>query len=282
MIAIIDGGSTKCDWVLITPKGEEMARWETTGLNPNHISKAQMIEVLQNQDYTFSASEVKSIYFYGSGCGIEKNQKVVAEALERVFTMADITVKGDMLGAAYAVYNGSPSMVCILGTGSNSCFFDGKDIRRDLPSLGFLIGDEGSGCALGKLLVKNFFMKKMPSDLHQEFEKEFNLNIDDLIRNMYHNSHTNAYLASFSKFIVSRKQHPYLQNLVFQELKNYLEYQVLPYPEAKEVEINFIGSIAYYYEDILREVMAGLNLKIGKVMKKPIDALVDYHKAHLH
>jgi len=168
-----------------------------------------------------------------------------------------------------------------LGTGSNSCYFDGKSVRRDLPSLGFLIGDEGSGSAIGKHLVRRFFMKKLPQDLHQEFVETYHLTIDDAIKNMYHNPRANAYLAEFNKFVIQRKQHPYFQNMVFDEMKNFFEYQVLPYEEAREAEINFIGSIAYYYEDVLRAAAAELNLTVGHIVQKPIESLVEFHQKYI-
>ena len=161
------------------------------------------------------------------------------------------------------------------------CYFDGNEIRTELPSLGFLIGDDGSGCALGKALVKNYFMKKLPADLHQEFSETYNLQIEELIKNMYHNPRANAYLADFSKFIVDRKEHPFLQHLIFEELKNYLDFQVLPYEQSQSCEINFIGSIAYYYEDILRAAAAEFHLKIGTIVQKPIERLVEYHKTYI-
>ena len=206
---------------------------------------------------------------------------LVETQLQKVFPYAKVTVKEDLTAAAYAAYNGKPAIVCILGTGSNSCYFDGESIRRDLPSLGFLIGDEGSGSALGKHLVRRFFMKKLPQDLHQEFVETYHLTIEDAIKNMYHNPRANAYLAEFNKFVVQRKQHPYFQNMVFDEMKNFFEYQVLPYEEAREAEINFIGSIAYYYEDILRAAAAELNLTVGHIVQKPIESLVEFHKKYI-
>ena len=148
-------------------------------------------------------------------------------------------------------------------------------------SLGFLIGDEGSGSALGKNLLRRFFMKKLPADLERAFIHKYNLTIEDAIKNMYHNPRANAYLGEFNKFIAENKSHSYFQNMVFDEMKNFLDYQVLPYPEAGEIEINFIGYIAYIYEDILRSAAAELNLKIGKVVQKPIESLVDYHKKYV-
>jgi len=282
MIAIVDGGSTKCDWVILENSGKISQKTESVGFNPNIIN-ADLIpqEIEKNPHLFLIKNQLDYIYFYGSGCGTVENALLVETQLQKVFPYAKVTVKEDLTAAAYAAYNGKPAIVCILGTGSNSCYFDGESIRRDLPSLGFLIGDEGSGSALGKHLVRRFFMKKLPQDLHRQFVETYYLTIEDAIKNMYHNPRANAYLAEFNKFVVQRKQHPYFQNMVFDEMKNFFEYQVLPYEEAREAEINFIGSIAYYYEDILRAAAAELNLTVGHIVQKPIESLVEYHKKYI-
>lgn len=282
MIAIVDGGSTKCDWVILDKFEKIFLKTETIGFNPN-IIKAELIapEIEKNAPIISVKQSIQQVFFYGSGCGVAENQNIVKNELQKVFTSAEITVKEDMTAAAYAAYNGKPAIVCILGTGSNSCYFDGKIMKRELPSLGFLIGDEGSGSAIGKQLLRRFFMKKLPPDLHAQFIENHNLTIEDALKNMYHNPRANAYLAEFNKFVVERKSHPYFQNMVFDEMKNFLDYQVLPYEEAKQSEINFIGSIAFYYQDVLKAAAAELNLTIGKIVQKPIESLVEYHKKYI-
>lgn len=282
MIAIVDGGSTKCDWVILENSGKPNLKTTTLGFNPNIINpEFIMQEIDKNQQLFFLKNHIEKVFFYGSGCGTPDNKKKVADEFARTFPNAEITVKEDMTAAAYAAYNGTPAIICILGTGSNSCYFDGEKIRTDLPSLGFLIGDEGSGSALGKHLLRRYFMKKLPKDLEDDFISTYNLTIEEAIKRMYHNPRANAYLGEFNKFVADRKKHPYFQNMVFDEMKNFLDYQVLPYPEAGKVEINFIGYIAFIYEDILRAAAAELNLKIGKVVQKPIESLVDYHKKYI-
>lgn len=282
MVAIIDGGSTKCDWVILDKFGKMSLKTETMGFNPNIISPELIVpEIEKNTQLTAIKDSLKHVFFYGAGCGVPENRIIVENELQKIFENAEISVKEDLTAAAYSAYNGKPAIVCILGTGSNSCYFDGQNIRRELPSLGFLIGDEGSGSALGKNLLRRFFMKKLPEDLHCKFTEKYNLGIDDAIKNMYHNPRANAYLADFNKFIVENKSHPYFQNMVFDEMKNFLDYQVLPYQEAKDAEINFIGSIAYYYEDILRAAAAEFNLHVGTIVQKPIESLVEYHKNYI-
>ena len=282
MIAIVDGGSTKCDWVILENDGTEVLKTETVGFNPN-ITKPELIanELEKNQALTTFCDYLENIFFYGSGCGTPENRLIVEREIQKVFTNANIQVKEDLLAAAYAAYRGVPAIVCILGTGSNACYFDGENVKTELPSLGFLIGDEGSGSALGKQLVRHYFMKKLPPDLHQQFTEIYQLNIDDLLKNMYHNPRANAYMADFTRFIVDRKSHPYFQNFIYKELKNFLEFQVMPYEECRDAEINFIGSVAYFFEDSLRAAAADFHFKVGTVVQKPIESLVDYHRDYI-
>lgn len=278
MVAIVDSGSTKSDWVILDDFKKVFLKTETIGFNPNFINRELIApEIQKNSNLILVKNSITKVFFYGSGCGVEKNRETIEEELKKVFGKAEIIVKEDLMAAAYAAYSGKPAIVCILGTGSNSCYFDGETLKIELPSLGFLIGDEGSGSAIGKQLVRRYFMKKLPSDLHHEFEADYKLTIEEALKNMYHAPRPNAYLANFNKFVIERKDHPYFKDMVFEEMKSFFEYQVLPYHEAKDAEINFIGSIAYYYENILRSVAAEFNLNVGHVVQKPIESLVDYH-----
>lgn len=278
MVAIVDGGSTKCDWVILDDTKKVILKAETIGFNPNNINAELILpEIEKNDGLQTVKNNITKVFFYGSGCGVSENCAIIERELRKFFLQAEIIVKEDLTAAAYAAYNGKPAIVCILGTGSNSCYFDGENVKIELPSLGFLIGDEGSGSAIGKQLVRRYFMKKLPQDLHHAFEEKYQLTIDDALKNMYHNPRANAYLADFNKFVVEHKSHPYFQSMVFDEMKNFFDYQVLPYHEAKDAEINFIGSIAFYYENILRSAAAELNLTVGHVVQKPIESLVNYH-----
>ena len=279
MIAIIDGGSTKCDWVILKASGEEVLRTTTKGFNPNNTAAHLIpVEINKNEDLERIKEDIKYVFlWFGLQCRRELYH--CTRTTSGSFTKADILVKEDLLGAAYAVYRGKPTMVCILGTGSNSCYFDGKDIKVELPSLGFLLGDDGAGSSMGKRIVKNFFMKKLPPSLEREFIKEYpELNIELLLQKMYHeNTMVNAYFAEFNKFVAKWKEHPFIQNLIYEEFKNYVEFQLLPYGEVKDAEISFIGSIAYVYGDILKTVTAQYNLNFGIIVQRPIVNLVQYH-----
>ncbi|AZA47194.1 ATPase [Chryseobacterium carnipullorum] len=278
MVAIVDSGSTKSDWVILDDFKKVFLKTETIGFNPNFINRELIVpEIEKNSSLILVRNSITKIFFYGSGCGVKKNCETIEEELKKIFTKAEVVVKEDLMAAAYAAYGGKPAVVCILGTGSNSCYFDGENLKIKLPSLGFLIGDEGSGSAIGKQLVRRYFMQKLPSDLLAEFEQNYTLTVEDALQNMYHSPRPNAYLADFNKFVIERKDHPYFKDMVYKEMKDFFEYQVIPYEESKEAEINFIGSIAYYYEDILRSVAEELHLTVGHVVQKPIESLVDYH-----
>ncbi|NML72383.1 ATPase [Chryseobacterium sp. RP-3-3] len=278
MVAIVDSGSTKSDWVILDDFKKVFLKTETIGFNPNFINRELIVsEIEKNSSLILVKNSITKIFFYGSGCGVKKNCETIEEELKKIFTKAEIVVKEDLMAAAYAAYGGKPAVVCILGTGSNSCYFDGENLKIKLPSLGFLIGDEGSGSAIGKQLVRRYFMQKLPADLLAEFEQNYTLTVEDALQNMYHSPRPNAYLADFNKFVIERKEHPYFKDMVYKEMKDFFEYQVIPYEESKDAEINFIGSIAYYYEDILRSVAEEFHLNVGHVVQKPIESLVDYH-----
>ncbi|WPO83313.1 ATPase [Chryseobacterium sp. JJR-5R] len=278
MVAIVDGGSTKCDWVILDDFNKVFLKTETIGFNPNNIAAELIVpEIEKNISLGSVKNSIKKVFFYGSGCGIPENCAIIERELKKFFIYGEVEAKEDLTAAAYAAYRGTPAIVCILGTGSNSCFFDGEQVTIKLPSLGFLVGDEGSGSSIGKQLVRRFFMRKLPEDLSFQFEETYKLTVDEALKNMYHTSRPNAYLADFNKFVVERKDHPYFKKMVFDEMLNFFDYQVLPYEESQNAEINFIGSIAYYYEDILRSAAAELNLNVGQIVQKPIESLVSYH-----
>ncbi|APD06121.1 hypothetical protein UJ101_00582 [Flavobacteriaceae bacterium UJ101] len=282
MIAIVDSGSTKSDWIVLEKEGTEVFRTNTIGFNPYFISSEDIIQELKKSESLMEvADSLTHIFFYGAGCSAPHLNKVVKNALTTVFPKTKSIVDHDLLAAAYAAYNGKPAVVCILGTGSNSCYFDGNTLREETPSLAFILGDEGSGNNLGKRLLQAYFLKKMPKHLRRAFDERYGITIDDLNENVYKNKFANKYLASFSRFVADHKYEPFIQKLVYESLREFFVNQVLPYPEARSSEINFIGSVAYYYEETLKSVAAEFHLNIGVVVRKPIDSLVQYHKLYI-
>lgn len=282
MIAIADSGSTKTDWVILDDNYNESFRTNTIGFNPYHI-EAELIEteMFKNEELKKVADKIMHVYFYGAGCSADFLRQIVKDGFVNFFTNAEILVDHDLLAACYAVYRGKPAIVCILGTGSNACYFDGKKLSEATPSLAYVLGDEGSGNHMGKKLLHAYFSKKMPKYLADKFHETYNLTITDLNINVYQKKLANAYLASFSKFVNEYKDEPFIHNLVYDSMKEFFENQVMPNAEARFSEVNFIGSVAHYYEEIIRSAAAEFHLEVGQIVRKPIDNIVEYHKKYI-
>lgn len=282
MIIIADSGSTKTDWVVLDNNQQEVFRTNTIGFNPYFVSSVDITtEIAKNEELNAIASEVKNVYFYGAGTSSDEMKEIVRSGLKGIFVNAEFVVDHDLLAACYATYMGKPAMVCILGTGSNSCYFDGTTLREETKSLAYILGDEGSGNDLGKRLLRAYFTKKMPPHLAKAFDDYYKLSIEELNKNVYQNKFANAYLASFNKFVVEHKDDPYIQRIIYDAMRGFIEYQILPYEEARHSELNFIGSIAHIYEQIIRSVAAEYHLTVGHIIRKPIDNVVEYHKKYI-
>lgn len=282
MIAIADSGSTKTDWVILNDDHTESFRTTTIGFNPYHIdSDSITIEIAKNQELAQIADKITQVYFYGAGCSNDVVLQIVLDGLQPFYKNAEISINHDLLAACYAVYRGKPAMVCILGTGSNACYFDGKEIKEATPSLAYVLGDEGSGNHMGKKVIHAYFSNKLPPHLAERFKEKYNLTVTELNENVYQKPLANAYLASFSKFVHENKSDTFIQNLIYTSMYEFFQNQVLPNAEARFSEVNFIGSIAHYFEEEIRSAAAALHLEVGHIVRKPIDALVEYHKQYI-
>lgn len=223
---------------------------------------------------------VSHVYFYGAGASAPHLVQTLDEALSFFFPNAEVDVDHDLIGAAYATYQGEPAISCILGTGSNSCFFDGEQIHEEVPSLAYILGDEGSGNYFGKQLLRAYFYKKLPEDLKDPFEKEFEPSKDKVTRAVYNEPYANVYLAKYMRFVSSFKDHPYFQKMIYNGFAEFLDIHVKCFSNYKEVPVHFVGSVAHYCEDILRNVARDNEINIGKITKKPLDGLIEYHKKY--
>lgn len=282
MIIVADSGSTKTDWVILDKNLDEYFRTRTIGFNPYYISPEEInLELNRNEQLKNVGSDIQSVYFYGAGCSAEYLKENVKNGLTPLFQNAEIHIEHDLLAACYAAYRGKPAIVCILGTGSNACYFDGVNVREETPSLAYILGDEGSGNHIGRKLIHAYFSKKLPQDLHQKFDEKYHLTITELNKNVYQNNLANAYLASFSTFVHENRDHSYFQNMIYGCMKEFFINQVLPHPEARFSEVNFIGSVAHFYDEILHAVAAELHLEIGQIVQKPINSIVEYHKKYI-
>jgi len=286
MILITDGGSTKCDWILLDDTGEVVLKTRTSGLNPAVVPAEELLHrIKENTDLQPLFETVDKVHFYGAGCGTKTPLAILTKVLQTLFTQAEIVVREDIVAAVYAATT-EPGIVCILGTGSNSCYFDGNEIQQSTESLGYTIMDEASGNYFGKRLIRDYFYNKMPDVLAQEFERRFNLDADDIKINLYQKPNPNMYLASFAEFIfnsnversVEGEVNGYFYKLISEGIVKFIEYRILCFKEAQQVPIHFIGSIAHFSEDIIRDCMKPYQLELGKIIRRPIDGLIDYYK----
>ena len=277
MKLIIDCGSTKADWVIINDKNIVVS-FQTEGFNPNYTDKKYISSIILNETrYNPYIQEITDIFFYGSGCGKEENCTIVKDILTSVFSDAEVNVTHDMLAACHAILGNKEGIACILGTGANSCFYDGKEITEKSISLGYVLGDEGSGNHIGKKITHDYFYKLMPEDLLKKFEKDYNIHTSDFIENIYHKNQVSKYLAEFSKFAYANIEHDYIKNLCSECFDEFIEYYIIKFKPTANAEIGFVGSIAYYFQDILSQRLKDKGLKINKIVKNPIEGLIDYH-----
>lgn len=276
MIIVADSGSTKTDWRICLSDGTFDQR-ETGGLNPNFSSADDFSQSLQTAFDTLDKSQVKEVWFYGAGCGNELNQERVADHLKNCFYQSKIHVAGDMLGAARALCGTQPGMAAILGTGMNTCLYNGKDIVANHFSLGYMLGDEGSGAYLGKLLITDWLKDRLPEALKLNFEKRFGLSKSDVIENIYRKPFPNRFLAQFAKFIYQNLKHEYCTNLVISSFQSFFREQIKTYPDYSKYPLHLTGSVAFYFGNLVKRVAAEERVIIGKIVEKPIAALAIYH-----
>ncbi len=280
MKLIIDCGSTKADWVILN--GEEVvSKFQTEGFNPNYTDKNTISSIiLDNQSYKTYIQEITEIYFYGTGCGNQDNCSLIENVFKSIFLNANIIVTHDLMAACHALFGNKEGIACILGTGSHSCHYDGNGIINKAVSLGYIIGDEGSGNHIGKQLLRDYCYKKMPTDLSEKFENEYDTEIPSIIDNIYHKNQVSKYLASFSRFAYENIEHDYIKNLCSKCFDEFIEYFILRYETSKDLKIGFVGSIAYYFQELLSERLENHKLRLGKVIKSPIEGLIEFHSHH--
>ncbi len=277
MNIIADCGSTKCDW-LIVRGGRDQELVNTAGFSPFFHTDAEIEALLQREllPKLASPSRVERLWFYGTGIHDAERAAVVAQALQAVFPSAAIEVEHDLLGAARATCQRSAGIACILGTGSNSCYYDGRQIVDNVPSLGWLLGDEGSGTHLGKALLRAWFYRELPPDLHHAFNQAHPEG-PTAIKNRIYEKGGNAYIATFTTFLGTHLQHPFVRRLVADCLGEFLDRHVSKYSGYQQVPIHFVGSIAHHFGEVLLECLQTRKMQPGTVVRKPIYPLAEYH-----
>ncbi len=277
MILIADSGSTKTDWRTIDGQGN-IGQAKTAGINPYHQSEDTIAQLLREELLPQMRLPVAQVYFYGAGCATEAVSQQVQRAIAQVFPEAAIEVYSDLFAAARALCAHAPGIACILGTGANSCLYDGATITDHIPPLGYILGDEGSGAYLGKALLNRFLKRDMPEDLRQSFEKRYSITEADALENVYRKPQANRYLAGFSRFAFHHLRHPYIARLVYDGFAAFFDKNVCPYKDYQQYQVHFTGSVAFYYSNILRQVASDKGIAVQNILESPIAGLTLYHQ----
>ncbi len=277
-ILLADSGSTKTHWCLMAD-GKPMSDVRTKGLNPFQMSGDEIALTLQQELLpALPTADVDSVYFYGAGCTPEK-QPLVADTLRRVLTINGVCeVRSDMLAAARAICGHAPGIACILGTGSNSCAFDGQEITMNVPALGFILGDEGSGAVLGRMLVGNVLKRQLPAAVCERFLSQYATTQADIIERVYRQPQPNKYLASFAPFLKENIGVPEVEAIVKEGFRAFLRRNVAQYPGYHSLPIGFNGGIAEAFEEQLTTVLAEEGMHLGRIIQEPMEGLVEYHQ----
>lgn len=277
MILVADSGSSKTDWLLHIPQQEPVS-FKTAGLNPYFLTEKEIVKVIQDQapEMVAYTDTIDEIYFFGAGCSSPDRHEILSNAISQLFTRAYISVDSDLLGCAYATCGHEKGICCVMGTGSNISFFDGSDIFEGQHGLGFVLGDEGSGTWFGKALITDFLYGRMPADINEKFDAAYHLNKDIVIKNVYQKPNGNTYLASFARFVSQVKTTPYGQALLQKGLLEFIETNIKSYPEYSKYKCHFVGSIAYFFADELTGLCKQKGVKVGKIIRQPINDLMTF------
>jgi len=274
---IADSGSTKAEWCLLN--GGKKKRLFTQGLSPYFLSSEEIEDIVQKEIGTkFKNVFIPHVYFYGTGCSSADNAKSVKTALKKVFPKAKIEVQTDLMAAARAACGHKKGLACILGTGSNSCYFNGKKIVLNSPGLGYVLGDEGSGAYLGKKVLQYYLYNTFDEELRARFDDKFNTNSVEILENVYKRPLPNRYLASFAIFLADNRGHFMIENILEDGLNDFFFNHLCKYREVWTMPVNFVGSIAFGFKDVLQELCNSYEFELGTVAKTPMPGLIKYHQ----
>jgi glucosamine kinase len=276
MILIADSGSTKTAWRLADQTGVQ-AEITTHGMNPFFRTTEDMASEFGEKLHPVTGSRVSEIWFYGAGVVSAEKGEIVKNALRSFYPEAKIETQSDLVGACHALLGNQAGIACILGTGSNACYYDGKTIAGHVSPLGFILGDEGSGAVMGKHLLGDYFKEVMPAELRTSFQKKFGITREEALNRVYREPRPNQFLATFTPFLSENLEHPYCQLFVETNFKAFIERNVLKLPWKQETTIGLAGSVAWHFSSILKKVLAHYNFTNPVILKDPIDGLVQYH-----
>jgi N-acetylglucosamine kinase-like BadF-type ATPase len=278
MILIADAGATKIQWIVLDDQ-QEHGPFETSGFNPYFMDPALLEEIMEKELIPYLKTEpIREIYYYGAGCSTMQKCGIVEEALKDEFPGAMCDVQHDLLAAARALFNREAGIACILGTGSNSCLYDGNNIIENVTSLGYLFGDEGSGAYLGKLLLLEFLRGRFPENIQSAFNNRYDYSLENILDAVYNKPHPNQFLSSFALFAGEHGKDPFIAQLLERNFTDFFEEQVTKYTGYKDSRVGIIGSVGYHFQDIFRKVAEKYKVEVGEVVQNPIPGLVRYHR----
>lgn len=277
MLLIADSGSTKIDWCFIYGK-DKLSYFRSEGLNPFNASEQTIRREVEKNILPHVVTNKKlKMYFYGSGCDSQRKKKEMTDIFQPFLPLAEIHIHGDLLGAARATCLREKGIAAILGTGSNSCIYDGENIVENLPSLGYVLCDEGAGTNIGKIVLRNYLRGQMPEHLADEFREEYPGDEADFLDRLYRGEKPNLFIASFAEFAIKRKYDLYCRRIIAEAFHNFFIMQVSQYTDYKKYPVNVVGSVGFFAQDVFREVAEQYDIKTGKFIQSPLEELVKYH-----
>ena len=279
MILIADGGSTKCSWCQLDD-ARNRVYFNTEGYNPDFITTEGIVASLgKGLPDTLPRQQVRAVHYYGAGVSSAAKAEVISRAMRQLFPQAEVTVTEDLLAAARALLGRGPGFAAILGTGTNSCLYDGEKITYNVDSLGYFLGDEGSGSYIGKRLLRDYLRQQLPEGLSEPFRETYELGSrNDILDRLYNQPLPNRYLASFAKFAYDHNNVSYCRDIVLQGFEAFFQNLVLHYPRYQDYSFNCVGSVGYNFRDALTQVARAHGMEVGKIIRSPIDDLVSYHE----
>ena len=276
---IADSGATKAEWCLL--KGNKKKSFFTQGISPYFLSTSQIAEILTKELLpSLKNAAIDEIYYYGTGCINATNAKIVNAALRKVFPAAGkVEVTHDVMAAARGLYGDEKGVACILGTGSSACYYNGKKITVNKPGLGYVLGDEGSGAYMGKKVLQYFLYQTFDEELHGRFQIKYNLTQEAILENVYKKPLANKYLASFSSFLSENRGHYMVENIIEDSINDFFFHHICKFRESWTQPVSFVGGIAYYFKDVVKELCSSYEFTLGKILKNPMEGLSEYHQS---
>ena len=276
VILIADSGSTKCEWYLLN--GERKKRIFTKGISPYFLNREEIILLLQTDLLPkLKTQKIDEIFFYGTGLKDENNKQLIKSVLKKLFAGSRIEVQTDLLAAARALCKKAKGISCILGTGSNSCYYNGKKIIKNSPGLGYVLGDEGSGAYLGKKVIQYFLYNTFDEELMLAFNKKYSTNDAEILQNVYRQPQPNRYLAAFAIFLAENRGHYMIENIIEDGINDFFFTHLCKYRESWLYPIHFTGGVAYGFRDVIKSLCESYEMELGLVLKQPMDGLAKYH-----